>query len=179
MEPRPVPYPVDYTEGKLSRKTALVTGGDSGIGRAVALLFAKEGADVTIVYLDEHEEANDVKRIVEGDFSRKCLLIAADLSKENACKKAVATAIKAFPKIDILVNNAAIHYESKTLADIDTVQLLKIFSTNVFSMFWVTKAILPFMKRGASIINTTSVTAYWHNLLMLGFPDKLPIRGYW
>jgi NAD(P)-dependent dehydrogenase (short-subunit alcohol dehydrogenase family) len=160
MVPQPESYPEDYTSGKLSGKTALITGGDSGIGRAVALLFAKEGADVIIIYLDEHEDANDVKRIIEVDFHKNCLLIAADLSKENACKKAAATATKAYPKIDVLVNNAAIHYESKSLADIDTDQLMKTFATNVFSMFWLTKAILPFMKRGSSIINTTSVTAY-------------------
>lgn len=104
MEPRPISYPLDYALGKLSGKTALITGGDSGIGRTVALLFAKEGSRTWSVFiLTNMKMQNDVKRIVEGDFSRKCLLITADLSKEDACKKAAAIATEAFPKIDILV----------------------------------------------------------------------------
>jgi NAD(P)-dependent dehydrogenase (short-subunit alcohol dehydrogenase family) len=161
MDPVPQTEPANYpVPGKLAGKTAIITGGDSGIGKAVALLFAKEGADIIIVYLNEHEDANEVKKIVEEEFHRNCMLIPGDISKENFCKKAIASATKHFKQIDILVNNAGIHYESRSLEDISSEQLLKTFSTNIFSMFWLCKAALPFMKRGSCIINTTSVTAY-------------------
>lgn len=146
--------------GKLAGKVAFITGGDSGIGRAVALLFAKEGADVVIVYLNEHADAKETKRLVEEKHSRQCLLISGDISKETFCKRAIQKAVKQFGRIDILVNNAAIHYETEGLEDITTANLLKTFSTNVFAMFWITKAALPFMNKGSAIINTTSVTAY-------------------
>lgn len=145
---------------KLAGKTAVITGGDSGIGKAVALLFAKEGADVAIIYLDEDSDANDTKKLVEEKYGRKCILIKGDISKEPFCKKSIQKIGKAFGNIHILVNNAAIHYESKSLEEITTPHLLKTFSTNIFSMFWITKAALPFMVKGGSIINTTSVTAY-------------------
>lgn len=161
MDPLPESMPETLSgAGKLSGKTAVITGGDSGIGKAVALLFAKEGADIVVIYLNEHEDAAEVKRSVEEDFNRKCLLIPGDLSKESFCKRAVAKALKEFKKIDILVNNAAIHYESKSLEEITTDQLEKTFATNIFSMFWMSKAALPGMKKGSCIINTTSVTAY-------------------
>jgi NAD(P)-dependent dehydrogenase (short-subunit alcohol dehydrogenase family) len=146
--------------GKLANKVALITGGDSGIGRAVAILFAKEGADIAIAYLSEHSDAAETKDVIENTYKQKCLLIPGDLSKEAACKKAVTNVIKTYGHLDILVNNAAIHYESKTLGEITSEQLIKTFSTNVFSFFWVTKAALPFMKEKSSIINTASVTAY-------------------
>ena len=145
---------------KLLGKVALITGGDSGIGRAVALLFAKEGAHIIIVYLDEHTDARQTAELVEKKYERRCLLISGDISKEAFCKKAAQKAIKQFGKIDILVNNAAVHYESKGLENISTPHLLKTFSTNIFSMFWLTKALLPAMKKGSVIINTSSVTAY-------------------
>jgi len=159
--------PVPLTENnsiqgtnKLSGKIAVITGGDSGIGKAVALLFAKEGADIVIIYLNEHTDANETKMLVEEKYGRKCLLISGDISKENFCKKAVQKTVKQFGHVDILVNNAAVHYESKGLEDISTTNLLKTFSTNIFSMFWITKALLPFMKKGSAIVNTSSVTAY-------------------
>ncbi|MBA2561479.1 MAG: SDR family oxidoreductase [Chitinophagaceae bacterium] len=146
--------------GKLDNKIALVTGGDSGIGRAVCILFAKEGADVIILYYNEHKDAEDTKKIIELQYGRKCLLIPGDISKEKFCINAIAKAVKQFKRIDVLVNNAAIHFESKSLTEISTKQLLKTFETNIFSMFWITKAALPDMPEGSAIINTTSVTAY-------------------
>jgi len=159
MKPEPVTN-TDYPgTGKLTDKVALVTGGDSGIGRAVAVLFAKEGADIAIAYLSEHTDADETKRLVETE-GRQCLLLPGDLSKEINCRRAVAKTVKKFGKIDVLVNNAAVHYEQKNLEDITTDQLLRTFSTNIFSYFWVTQAALPHIPEGGSIINTASVTAY-------------------
>lgn len=161
MQPEPVFENEETKPGiKLHNKIALITGGDSGIGRAVAVLFAKEGADIAIAYLSEDEDAKETKRIIEEEHQRKCILIPGDLSKERNCVKAVAKTVKAFKRIDILVNNAAIHYERKTLAEIKTEEMVKTFETNIFSIFWITKAALPHMKEGSSIINTSSVTAY-------------------
>ena len=159
----PVPNTVPSMEpagGKLKNKIAFITGGDSGIGKAVALLFAKEGADIAIVYLNEHTDAKAVKKEVEEKYKRKCLLIAGDISKEKFCISCIKKTIREYHKIDILINNAAIHYESKSLLNITTSNLLKTFSTNIFSMFWITKAALPYLSKGSSIINTSSVTAY-------------------
>jgi len=162
MQSRMTPSPDSETgfagSGKLNGKVALITGGDSGIGRAVAVLFAKEGARIAIAYLSEHRDAEDTREMVE-QYS-ECLLIPGDLSKENHCKKMVRRVVKKFDKIDILVNNAGLHFESKKLEDISSEQLIKTFSTNVFSFFWVTREALPYMKKGSSIINTSSVTAY-------------------
>ncbi|MDQ6845547.1 MAG: SDR family oxidoreductase [Bacteroidota bacterium] len=161
MDPRPV-YSNETVKGsgKMMDKTLLITGGDSGIGRAVALLFAKEGADVSIVYFNEHTDAKEAKRIIEEEHGRKCLLIPGDITKERFCLSAVAKTVKAFGKIDILVNNAATQFERESLEEITTRQLLTTFQTNFFSMVWITKAALPHMKKGSAIINTTSVTAY-------------------
>lgn len=159
MTPKPDARPEDKPLGKLKEKVALITGGDSGIGRAVAVLFASEGADIAIAYLNEHEDAEETKSLVE-EKGRTCIIIPGDLSKEGNCRRAVEKTVKKFQKIDILVNNAAIHFESKKLEDISTEQLIKTFSTNIFSYFWITKFTLPSMPKGACIINTTSVTAY-------------------
>jgi NAD(P)-dependent dehydrogenase (short-subunit alcohol dehydrogenase family) len=160
MQPRPV---YDNKEmrgsGKLNDKVALITGGDSGIGRAVAILFAKEGADIAIAYLNEHEDAKETQRVVE-EYGRKCLLIPGDLGVERHCASVIARTIKTFKKMDVLVNNCALHYEKKELTSITTEQLLKTFRTNVFSFFWTTKYALPHLEKGAAIVNTTSVTAY-------------------
>ncbi len=160
-----VPLPVfDNTSimgsGKLANKIAFITGGDSGIGRAVAVLFAKEGADIAIVYLNEDKDAEETKNIIEEKYGKKCLLIPGDISNEKFCTKAIAKTIKQFGRIDILVNNAATHFESKSIEDISTKQLTKTFETNIFAMFWLIKAALPDLPQGSKIINTTSVTAY-------------------
>lgn len=161
MKPVPVSDdPAVKGTGKLFGKVALITGGDSGIGRAVALLFAKEGADIVISYLNEHKDAAHVQNIIKEEYNRECLTLAADISKEKNCTTLVAKVIKKFGRIDILVNNAAIHNEAKSLEEISTKQLEKTFATNVYSMFWISKAALPHIKKGGAIINTTSVTAY-------------------
>ena len=160
MQPVPESEPADKPRGKLFNKVALITGGDSGIGKAVALLFAKEGADVAISYLSEHEDARNTKEEIETKFGQTCLLIPGNIGKEAHCKKVVAHTIKKFGKIDVLVNNAATHIEQEKLEDISSRQLLNIFSVNLFSFFWITQNALPHMKAGSSIINTTSVTAY-------------------
>ena len=129
------------------------------LGKACTLLFAKEGADVAIVYLDEHEDAKDTMKKIEA-YDRKCLLIPGDLRRESFCKKAINKAVKEFGRIDILINNASTQVESNSLEDITTENMIKTFETNIFSMFWITKAALPYMKKGSAIINTTSVTAY-------------------
>lgn len=161
MKPQPVfDDPSIQGSGKLEGKIAVITGGDSGIGRAVAVLFAKEGADIALLYLNEHSDAKETMRIIEDQYQRQCILVPADLSRESACRSAIDKVASRYKRIDVLVNNAALHYESKTLEDISTEQLEKTFAVNVFSMFWITKAALPFMKKGSSIVNTTSVTAY-------------------
>ena len=161
LKPVPKTDPAQkVSTGKLKGKVAFITGGDSGIGKAVALLYAKEGADIVIVYLSEHTDAKTTADEITELYGRKCLLVPGDISKERFCISAVKKAVDKFGKIDILVNNAAIHYECKSIQDISTENLLKTFSTNIFSMFWIVKAALPSMKKGSCIINTTSVTAY-------------------
>ena len=160
MDPIPETDPIKYPkEGKLKNKVALITGGDSGIGKATALLFAKEGADIIIAYLSETKDAKQTQKEVES-YSRKCTLIKGDLGKENHCKKVIETAIKNHKKIDIIVNNAGLHWEAESIEDISTEQLSKTFQNNFFSYFWITKYAMPYLEKGASIINTTSVTAY-------------------
>jgi NAD(P)-dependent dehydrogenase (short-subunit alcohol dehydrogenase family) len=160
MHPEPVfDNPDSKGSGKLDNKIAFITGADSGIGRAVAILFAKEGADIVNVYLNEHEDAKLTDAAVKN-YGRKCLNIAGDISDESFCNKAVDQAVKTFGRIDILVNNAATQFEQKDISGISTEQLVKTFTTNIFSMFWITKAALPHMKKGSAIINSTSVTAY-------------------
>ena len=160
LEPPPVfDYPEKNGNNKLKGKIALITGADSGIGRAVAVLFAKEGADIAIAYLNEHKDARDTAAIIK-DYNRKCILIPGDLSNEKHCKAVIKKVIRDHKRIDILVNNAALHYENKSLEDLTTRELLKTFSTNIFSYFWLTREALPYMKRNSCIINTASVTAY-------------------
>ncbi len=160
MKPAPV-YDIKKVQGsaKLKGKVTIITGGDSGIGRAIAILFAKEGSDIAIIYLNEHDDANETKKSVE-EYGQKCLLISTDISKEKNCASSVSKAYKFFKRLDIIINNAAVHYESKGLQEISTEHLLKTFQTNIFSFFWITKNALPHLKKGASIINTSSVTAY-------------------
>lgn len=160
MTPEPIyDNPDQKGSGKLQGKTALITGGDSGIGRAVAILFAKEGADIAFGYLNEHSDAEKTKNEVEN-YGRRCISIPEDISKEEGCLTLVSKTLDEFGKIDILVNNAAVHFPAKTITDISTDQLYRTFETNFFSYFWVTKAVLPHLKEGSTIINSTSVTAY-------------------
>ena len=163
IEEKMVPKPValkPQPSKKLAGKVALITGGDSGIGRAVALLFAQEGADIAISYLSEQRDADEVKRLVEEEFGQRCLLLSGDIRKERQCEKIVNNTIKTFGKLDILVNNAATQTEQKSLTNISDNQLYETFETNIFSMFRITKFALPYLKKGSCIINTTSVTAY-------------------
>lgn len=146
-------------DNKLEGKTALITGGDSGIGKATALLFAVHGADIAIAYLSETDDAQKTQHEIEQK-GRKCLLIELDLSKEENCKTVIEKTVEAYGKIDILVNNAALHWEKESLEEISTEQFEKVFRNNVFSYFWITKFALPHMNEGSTIINTTSVTAY-------------------
>lgn len=159
-EMRPVPHtePVKQ-ENKLEGKVALITGGDSGIGKATALLFAANGADIAIAYLSETDDAKATQKEIR-QMGRECLLIKGDLSKESNCKKAVAKTIEKFSRLDILVNNAALHWEKDSLEEISTEQWERTFVNNVFSYFWVTKYALTHLNEGAAIVNTSSVTAY-------------------
>ena len=160
MRPRPKSGASDYAgSGKLRDRVALITGGDSGIGRAVAVLFAKEGANVAVVYFNEHKDARETKRLVENQ-GRKCLLIAGDIGREQFCRSAVKQTKRELGKIDILINNAAEQHPQESITKITERQLEKTFRTNIFAMFFLTKAVIPQFKKGGAIINTTSVTAY-------------------
>ncbi|WHX24704.1 SDR family oxidoreductase [Virgibacillus halodenitrificans] len=160
MQPEPEYIRNNYQGSeKLKDKVALITGGDSGIGRAVSVHFAKEGADVAIVYLNEHEDAKETKRLVELE-GRQCLLISGDIGDQSFCESAVTETLDKYKKIDILINNAAEQHPQGKFLDITSEQLEKTFRTNVFSMFYITKAVLANLKEGSSIINTSSITAY-------------------
>ncbi|MCB2299725.1 SDR family oxidoreductase [Clostridium tagluense] len=160
MNPRPIfENPNCVGSSKLVNKVALITGGDSGIGKAVALSYAREGADIAIVYLDEHEDALETKKLIETK-GRKCILIPGDIGEYNFCNEAVTKTINDLGKIDILVNNAAEQHPQNSIEDITVEQLEKTFKTNIFAMFYMVKATLPHLKEGATIINTSSVTAY-------------------
>jgi NAD(P)-dependent dehydrogenase (short-subunit alcohol dehydrogenase family) len=159
MDPRPDHGETSYKgHGRLAGKRALITGGDSGIGRAVAIAFAREGADVAISYLDEHEDAQDTGRLVE-EAGRKSLLLPGDISKPQQCRDIVQKTVDAFGGIDILVNNAAHQSTVETLDELTDEEVELTFRTNIIAMFIITKAALPHMKAGASIINTASVNA--------------------
>jgi NAD(P)-dependent dehydrogenase (short-subunit alcohol dehydrogenase family) len=160
MTPRPKSEDSTYKPaGKLTGKTAVITGGDSGIGKAIAIAYAQEGADVVIVYLNEHEDANLTKKKVE-EIGRTCHLIAGDITSEPFCQQIIQGTIQQFGKLDILINNAAEQHPQNSIKDITAEQLERTFRTNVFSCFYLIKAALPHLQSGASIINTTSITAY-------------------
>jgi NAD(P)-dependent dehydrogenase (short-subunit alcohol dehydrogenase family) len=167
MRPKPKADDPNYRgSGKLEGKVALITGGDSGIGRAVAIAFAREGADVAISYLSEHGDAAETKRCVE-DEGRQCLTISGDIGVESFCQAIVESTADELGRLDILVNNAAEQHPRPSILDITAEQLERTFRTNIFSFFYLTKAALPHLKKGSTIINTTSVTAYRgsHHLL--------------
>ena len=145
--------------GKLEGKSAVITGADSGIGRAVAIAYAREGANVLISYLEEHEDAKETAKWVEK-AGRKAILLAGDVSEESHCKKIVQKAVDEFGQIDILVNNAAFQMARENIQDISSEEWDKTFKTNIYSMFYLVKAAEPHMKAGSTIINTTSINAY-------------------
>ncbi len=159
MVPRPEFAPRFPGAGKLEGQVALISGGDSGIGRAVAVAMAREGADIAIVYLDEHDDAQETARLVEAE-GRRALQIAGDIGSQKFCKDAVSQTVEELGGLDILVNNAAEQHTVESLEELSEAQLEQTFRTNVFGFFYMTKAALPHLKRGASIINTTSITAF-------------------
>lgn len=159
MHPRPDFRPRFPGAGRLRGKVALITGGDSGIGRAVAVAMAREGASVAIVYLEEHDDAKETARLVEAEGGR-AILLPGDIGTEGVCEQAVEATIQAFGRLDILVNNAAEQHVVKEPLEIEAEQLERTFRTNVFGYFFMTKMALRHMGRGAAIVNTTSVTAY-------------------
>lgn len=163
MNPAPLVVDPDYQgSNKLKDKAALITGGDSGIGRSVAVLYAKEGADVAIIYLNETEDAEETKKLVEQE-GRRCLLIQGDIGDEDFCREAVKQTAEEFGHLDILVNNAAEQHPQENFQDISAEQLERTFRTNIFSMFYLSKAAINHLHPGSVIINTTSVTAYQGN----------------
>jgi NAD(P)-dependent dehydrogenase (short-subunit alcohol dehydrogenase family) len=154
--------------GKLSGKTALITGGDSGIGRSVAVHFAREGANVAVVYFDEHEDAQKTKGLIEAE-GQKCLLLPGDLKDEKFCRMAVEQTVAELGRLNIVVNNAAVQYPKEKPEDITPAQVRQTFETNIFPFFYITQHALNFLKEGDCIINTTSVTAYRGSLHLLDY----------
>ncbi len=154
--------------GKLKGKVALITGGDSGIGRAVAIGMAKEGADIAISYLSEHDDAKETMRRIKA-LGRKCWIMAGDIGNERHCQKLIANVIKINGRLDIIVNNAGEQLPKKSVRNISQDQLRRTFDTNIFSMFYIVKAATPHLKKGSAIINTASVTAYKGNPLLLDY----------
>ncbi|MGI6454935.1 MAG: SDR family oxidoreductase [bacterium] len=160
MRPKPQSEVYEYrAAGKLNNKVALITGGDSGIGTAAAIAFAREGASVAVVYLEEHEDAEATKSRIEEE-GRQCLLIAGDVCDPEFCRDAVARTVTEFKVLHILVNNAAVQYPQDSLEEISEEQWEKTFRTNIFSYFYMAKYALPYLQKDSAIINTTSVTAY-------------------
>jgi NAD(P)-dependent dehydrogenase (short-subunit alcohol dehydrogenase family) len=169
MRPKPDHGENSYRgSGKLKNKKAIITGGDSGIGRAVALAFAREGADILISYLDEHEDARETKRLVE-DAGRKAILVAGDIGSPQQCEDIVRRAVEEFGSLDILVNNAAHQATFKSIEDISVEEWEKTFRTNIHAMFYLAKAAVPHMKEGAAIINTASINADAPNPTLLAY----------
>jgi NAD(P)-dependent dehydrogenase (short-subunit alcohol dehydrogenase family) len=169
MTPKPAAAGAKYkAAGKLQGRVALITGGDSGIGRSVAVHFAKEGADVAIVYLNEHDDARETEQLVKRE-GRKCLLIPGDIGYERFCREAVERTVRELGKLDILINNAAEQHPQESIEEIDREQLERTFRTNVFGMFFMTKAAMPSLTKGSAIVNTTSVTAYQGNPQLLDY----------
>ncbi|MGG3891323.1 SDR family oxidoreductase [Metabacillus fastidiosus] len=154
--------------GKLRGKVAFITGGDSGIGKAVALAYAKEGADVAIGYLDEQEDAEQTKLEIRAQ-GVQCLLLPGDIGDESFCQEAISKIVEELGGLDILVNNAAEQHPQQSIEDISADQLQKTFQTNIFSMFYLTKAALKHLKEGSAIVNTTSVTAYEGNEQLIDY----------
>jgi NAD(P)-dependent dehydrogenase (short-subunit alcohol dehydrogenase family) len=151
---------------QMKGKVALITGGDSGIGRAVAVAFAKQGAEIAICFLPEEKaDAEFTRQYIEENYKRSCLMLPGDISNEKHCIALVKKTIDRFKRIDVVVNNAGLHYVHDKVTEVTSAQMKRTFEVNVFSMFYIVKAVMPYLKKGASIINTASVTAYrgsWH-----------------
>ena len=156
----PKPHTTRYKGcDKLTGRVALITGGDSGIGRAVAVAYAREGADMAICYLNEHQDAEETRKLVEQE-GRRVIILSGDIGDKAFCEQAVARTLEAFGRLDILVNNASEQHICQELTEISSEQLERTFRTNIFGMFYMTQAALPHLKEGSCIINTTSITAY-------------------
>ncbi|MFJ5717020.1 SDR family oxidoreductase [Neobacillus sp. NPDC093127] len=169
MTPAPETMNSEYKgSDKLKGKNVIITGGDSGIGRAVSIAFAKEGANIAIIYLNESHDAEETKHLVEEERV-KCLLLSGDIADESFCQEAVQQTVDEFGGLDILVNNAGEQHPQESILDISMEQLERTFRTNVFSMFHLTKAALPHLKEGSAIINTTSITAYKGNPKLIDY----------
>jgi NAD(P)-dependent dehydrogenase (short-subunit alcohol dehydrogenase family) len=145
-------------QGRLSGKVALITGGDSGIGRAIAIAFAREGADCVISYLNEHSDAQETARLVQG-AGRRALLVAGDIGKETHCRTLVKRTVREFGRLDVLINNAAFQRTHESIEEVSTAEFEKTFRTNVYAMFWLCREALPIMEAGSAIVNTTSIQA--------------------
>jgi len=169
MSPAPIVDNPNYRgSGKLANRVAIITGGDSGIGQATAIAFAKEGADIVAAFYSQQQDADKTVRLVEG-AGRRCVLVRCDLKQEQAARQVADTAMKEFGHIDVLVNNIAVQYPRNSIADITAEQLNNTFATNIYSYFFMTQAALPYLRQGASIINTTSVTAYKGNKTLIDY----------
>lgn len=169
MNPPPIyDNPSEPCGNQLLNQVAIISGGDSGIGRAVATLFAKQGANIAIVYLSEDGDANDTKNIITS-YGRQCLLIKGDLRKEEVAKQVVKRTIECFQKIDILVNNCAVQFPQNSILDITEEQLKNTFETNIYSFFFLTKAVLPYLKENSCIINTSSVNSFRGNERLIDY----------
>ncbi|AKG03333.1 NAD(P)-dependent oxidoreductase [Salimicrobium jeotgali] len=172
MDPKPLHADEDYRSGdKLKGKVALITGADSGIGRSVAIGYAKEGADVAISYLEEHQDAEDTAKLIEAE-GQKALLLPGDVGDETHCKNIVEKTLSEFGKLDVLVNNAAEQHPTDDLLNISAEQLEQTFRTNIFSMFHLTKAAIPHLERGSSIINTASINPYTGNSQLVDYTSS-------
>lgn len=169
MFPRPEYDDPEYKgSGKLKDQVALITGGDSGIGRAIAIAFAKEGAHVVVAYLNEHEDAKETKQKIE-EYDGRCLLISGDIGDEDFCRELIERTVREFGKLDILINNAAEQHPVDNIQQLSAEQIEKTFRTNIFSFFYLAKAAIPHLKEGSSIINTASITAYHGNPILLDY----------
>lgn len=169
MNPEPIYDNIDRKGcGRLQGKTAIITGGDSGIGRAVSVAYAKEGCNVVIVYNIGDDDANETKKVIEG-YNGKALLIKGDIGDSSFCNEVIDKTIKEFNGLDILVNNAAEQHMQKSIEDITDEQLLRTFKTNIFSMFYLTRAAIPYLKEDSAIINTSSIVAFSGNENLLDY----------
>ena len=179
MYPRPVFDDPGYKgSDKLKGKVAIITGGDSGLGRAAAIAFAKEGADLVIPYYNEHEDAFETKQYIES-LGGRCLLLSGDISDKNFCKRIVKETIDNFGKIDILINNAGVQYQQDTLECISDEQFDWTMKVNIYGMFYLTREVLPYLSSGSSIINLSSVTAYYGDPQLIDYvTTKAAIVGF-